>query len=95
VSDHLIQVAIRRDHQPCVHSDGTYAAQSFKFLLLENAQQLGLQLRWNIANFIQKEGSLVCEFDSSNLLCDGSGKRSLFVAEKFALQQSGGNGRAI
>ena len=93
--DHLCQVAIgRRDHAD-VDTDGARAAQPFEFLFLQNAQQLGLEFEGDVPDFIQKQRSLVGEFEAADLLRDGAGERAPFVAEEFAFQQPGGDRRAI
>jgi len=52
---HLSEIAVGRRHQPEIDVDGFGAAQSFRCLLLQSRQQLGLEIQRNVAHFIQKQ----------------------------------------
>ena len=54
IGDHLFQIAVSGSDQANVGLDQFIAAQTFKLLLLQNAQQLGLKLQRHVANFIEK-----------------------------------------
>src|SRR5262249_14165918 len=82
-------------NQPDVYAVGASASETFELPFLQDPQQLGLQRQRDVANLIQKEGSVVGEFKAADFLRDGSGKRTLLMTEEFALQQVKGNGRAI
>src|SRR5271169_2569631 len=69
---HLRQIPIRCSHQAHVHLVSPSAAQALEFLFLQDAQQLGLQCRWNIANLIEEEGTFVSQLETANLLRYGS-----------------------
>src|ERR1700739_639625 len=71
------------------------AAQAFKFLLLQDAQQFGLQSRRNVAHFVEKERAFVGQLETANLLCYGTGECASLVAKKLAFQQIERNGGAI
>ncbi len=83
-----------RDHAHVDFLSGV-AAQALKFLLLQDAQQLGLQLQRNVTDLVEEERSLVRQFEASDLARDGSGEGASLVAEELALQQAHGNGRAV
>src|SRR5271170_4338912 len=86
IFDHLFQVSVRgRDHS-YTHLLSAGAAQPFEFTLLQDPQQFGLQIEWNIAHFIQKESSLVRNLEAAGLSNDGAGECSFLVSEKFALE---------
>src|SRR5208282_3052251 len=89
------QIAIGGSDQAHVHVDRLCSSQAFELLVLQNAQQLGLQLQRNISNLVQQQSAFVGQFQPAQFLAYGSGKRSLLVAEQFAFQKSGGNGGAI
>jgi hypothetical protein len=42
-----------------MRSDRARASEAFKFLLLQDAQELSLQFQWDVANFIQEKRALV------------------------------------
>ena len=95
VRDHLRQVAVRGGHQPHVHPDGPRAAQALELLLLQGAKQLGLQLRGDVADLVEEQRPLVGQLEAADLLADGAREGALLVAEQLALQQAGGDGRAV
>ena len=71
------------------------AAESLKFLLLQDAQQFRLKFQRDVADFVQKQGALVRKFEAADFLSDRSGKCSLFMPEQFALQKPERNRGAI
>src|SRR6266699_1121393 len=95
VGDHLRQVAAGGCHDAHVHPDRLGAAQTLKFLLLQNAEQLGLKFHRDIPDLIQEDSSAISEFKPSDSTVDGAGECSALMTEQFALQKSGRNRRAI
>ena len=63
------------------------AAESLEFLLLQDSQQFRLKFQRDVADFVQKERTLVRQFKASSLLRDRSGECSLFVSEQFTFQK--------
>ena len=59
VGDHSRQVAVRGRHQAHVHLDRLRAAQALELLLLQHAEQLGLQLRRDVADLVEEQRPLV------------------------------------
>ena len=91
----LCQVAIGGGDQAHIGADGARAAQALELALLQHAQQLGLQLERNLADFVEEHGAAVGQLEAADALRDGAGERALLVAEQFAFQQAGGNGGAV
>src|SRR5207253_7075990 len=48
----------------------------FELAFLQGAQQLGLNLKWNVAHLIQKQRTLIGQFQPAKLLGNRTGKRS-------------------
>ncbi len=71
------------------------AAQAFEFLFLQNAQEFGLQLHGQVADFIEEKRAAVGKFEAADFLIDRSGKSAALVAEKFGFEQAAGDGGAI
>ena len=69
------------DDQAHIHFDGARAAQPFELVLLQDAQQLGLQLQRNVADFVEKQRAFMGQLEAADLLRDGAGERALLVAE--------------
>jgi hypothetical protein len=70
-------------------------AQPLKFALLQDSQQLRLHVERNIPDFVQEQGAFVCELEPAWLSHYCASKGALLVSEQFALQQPGGNSRAV
>src|SRR5271156_5362497 len=92
---HLRQIPIRCSHQPHVHLVSPSAAQALEFLFLQYAQQFGLQCRRNIAYLVQEKCAFIGGLETADLLRDGTGECTPFVAKKLTLQQTRRNGGAI
>ena len=54
-----------------------------------------LQLRTHAGDFVEKNGAAVRRLESAGFVVDGSGERSLDVAEQLAFQQTLGQGPAV
>src|SRR5438093_7839561 len=95
VGDHVRQVAVRGRHQAHVYPDRPRASQALKLLLLQGTEQFRLQLRRDIANFVEEQRPLVRQLEAADLLAHCAGEGPFLVAEQLALQQPGGDGRAV
>ena len=95
VDNHLLEIAVGGGDQSNVGLNQLVAPQTFELLLLEDAQQFGLQFQRHIAHFIEEQGAFVRQFEAADTLGAGPGKRAAFVAEQIALQQPGGHRRAV
>src|SRR5579864_693044 len=71
------------------------AAQPLELLFLKYPQELRLEFQRNFTNFVEKQSPLMRHLETADLLGDRSGEGALLVAKELALQQRGGNGRAI
>ena len=63
--------------------------------LLQHAQQLGLQLERQLADFVEEDGAVVGQLEPANLRAVGAGVGALLAAEQLALDQVGGEGGAV
>src|ERR1700678_1720726 len=70
-------------------------AQALKLLLLQNAQQFGLQCQWNVSDLIHEEGPFVSQLEAANSVGDSSCKSALLMTKKFTFQELEGNGSTI
>ncbi len=95
LSDTFRQVAVRRCHHPHLHLDRVVAPQTFELLILEHAQQLGLEFGRNLTDLVKKQRSPVCQLDPPDLAADGAGEGAFLMPEQFALKQAGGDGGAV
>ena len=77
----LGKIAIGGGDHPQIDLMSCNAAQPAKRLLLQNAQELGLNPRRQVADFIQEQGSAVGYFEQALLLAAGIGVGSRLASE--------------
>jgi hypothetical protein len=80
-SDHFLQVAVGGRDNSHIDSNGPAISQPFEFMLLEDARQFGLQLKWQVANLVQIDGPSICHLKAARRLRHGARKRAPLVAE--------------
>src|SRR6266404_5655509 len=71
------------------------ASQALELLLLQNAQQFGLESQRDITHFVQKECAFVGRFETTELLRNSACERALLMAKKFTFQEIERNSGAI
>src|SRR5437762_12579317 len=86
--NHLAEFAIGGRDQACIGSQRARASQAFELPFLEHAQQLGLQLEWNLPDLVEEYRAAVCQLEAADALCDSAGERAFFVTEQLAFQQA-------
>ena len=57
--DGLFQIAMRGGHDAHVHLGRFLCAEAHEFAILQNLQQLGLQLKIHVADFVEQDGAAV------------------------------------
>src|SRR5208337_3018652 len=90
-----IQIPIGGGNQTRVRREGLRTSQPFELALLQDAQQLGLELKRNLANLIQEYGSPIGQLKAADPLRDGAGEGAALMSEELTLQQSRRNGGAV
>jgi len=73
--DHLGEIAIGGGDQADIDGNGSCPADAFKFFFLQRTQNLRLEFRRQVTDFIEEERALVGELKSADLLRDGPGER--------------------
>ena len=63
------------------------AAEALELALLEHAQQLGLDGRRHLADFVEKQHAAVGLLDAARLGADRAGEGAALVAEQLRLEQ--------
>ena len=66
-----------------------------KLAFLQNAQQLGLRAGVQVADFVEEDGAAVGELELAAARGHGAGEGAFFMAEEFALEELGRDGRAV
>jgi hypothetical protein len=95
LGDEFRKIGVGGGDNANVHALGAVAAKAFEFLLLENAQEFGLEFERKIADFIEEERAAIGQLEASDFLADGAGEGAAFVAKEFGFEQSSGNRSAI
>ncbi len=92
--DFFLELAVgRRDHAH-VHVDVHRPADPPERPLLEKPEQLGLQGRHHLADFVEKHRAAVGRFEQPALLAIRAGEGAALVPEQLALEQVLGQRRA-
>jgi hypothetical protein len=81
--------------QPHVELQRAAAADPFQFALLQDAQQLGLKGRRDVADFVEKERAAVGHFEAALARRHGAGEGALLMPEEFRLEQILGQRSAV
>ena len=88
IRDQSFKILMCCGNQANINLNRLCPAHRFKFSLLKDSKQLDLCLCRNITDFVEEKGSTVRSFESSLFIILSSGKRSLHMAEKLALQET-------
>src|SRR6185295_4799609 len=88
-TNQLRQVEIRCCDDSDIHLNGSRAAQALELLFLQDAEQLGLQLEWQVADLIQEQRALIRQLESAGGLGERSREGAALVTEQLAFEQPG------
>src|SRR6266404_2167100 len=92
---HLLKILICRGNYPHIDSSRLRTPDSFELLLLNHAQELGLKLDRQFANFIEEKRTAIGGLKATYSMCQGSSEGASLMSKEFALDQRSGNGRAV
>ncbi|QJE81303.1 Uncharacterized protein PA52Ts1_6347 [Pseudomonas aeruginosa] len=95
LGDHRAQVAVGRGKDAHIGAAGHRIADAFVFLVLDEAQQLGLQGQREVADLVEEQGAAVSLADPAQGAFGGTGEGAATVPEQFAFHQFGGQRRAV
>src|SRR5262245_3029181 len=90
-----VEIDVRRADQPEVHVDDAIAADWPVFALLEDAEQLGLEVRRHLADFIQQQRAALGHLEEAFLVHRRAGERAFLVAKQLGLDEILWNGGAV
>ncbi len=85
--DVRLQVPVGRGDDADVGVAGARLADPLEVLLLQEAQQLGLQRRRDLADLVEEQRPPLGHLDPPRLIADRAGERPLGVSEQLARQQ--------
>ena len=76
VGDVLLQIPIGRSQHPDVHAPRRILADALELALLQDAQELRLQIRGNLADLVEEQRAAVGELEPPDPVAHGAGERS-------------------
>ena len=77
----VLNVHVGRRQYAHVGIDQVAAAEARVLMILQNMQELGLQVRGHLRDFVQENGALVGQFKFAGLGAHRAGERALFESE--------------
>jgi hypothetical protein len=89
------EVGVRGGDHPGVHRDLPAAAEPLDPVVLQEAEELDLEGRRQLADLVEEEGAAVRRLDAAAALGVGAGEGALLVAEELALEQRLRDRRAV
>src|SRR5215831_6293554 len=79
------EIVVRGRNHANINMNGVFAADPLELSALQRAQELGLQLKVEVADFIKKERPAIRLFESADPTCHRASESPSFMAEEFAL----------
>jgi hypothetical protein len=95
LGDHGLEVAVRGGDEADVGADELVAADAVEGLAFEDAEELGLEVEGEFADFVEEEGAVVGHFEFADALADGAGEGAFLVAEEFGFDEVGGHAGGV
>src|SRR5262245_20188770 len=82
-----LQIPVSGGYDPNIYGHRGDSSDPVKFPFLQKPQELGLKFQRDIADLVEKDRAAMGQFDLARLATVCAGKRALFMAEQFALQE--------
>ena len=80
---HVFQVLIGCGNDPDINGDRVFPTYPVEFIVLQDAEDFGLQGQFHIADFIEKQGASIGLLKFPHFGFYGPGESAAFVAEQF------------
>ena len=93
--DRAGEILVGGRHDPDIDADGARPADALDLLGLDGAQQLGLRLGPQVADFVQEERPRVGQLESADAAVGGARERAALVSEHSALDEVARNRGAV
>src|SRR5215469_10626893 len=85
--DQLFEILVGRGDDANIHPDGHGAPYPLESFFLQEVQQLRLNRRREIADFIEQHAAPRGRFEAPRLVLDRTGERTAHMPEQLTLQQ--------
>ena len=93
--DALFQILVRRGNDAYIGLDRAVAANAIEMAIAEHAQQPGLQVKWHVANLVEKQRAAVGLLKAATTHGLRTGEGTTLVAEQLGLEQVFRNRRRV
>ena len=93
--DRLLEVDVGRGNQAGVRAQCLGPADAVELLVLEHAQELGLDRRRQITDLVEEHGPLVGQFELPRLVAVSPREAALYVSEQLRFEQRLGQPGAV
>ena len=84
----FFEVLVGRADDAHVNLDRAHAADAFKLAFLQNAQQLRLEGRRDLADLVEKQRAAVRKFETTLAHGDGAGEGAFLMTEEFRFEHA-------
>src|SRR3990172_6219255 len=87
LGDCILKIPVGGGDHTNVGVDVPYSAHPLKLVVLKDTQQLGLDVRSDVADLVKKHASALGELEFPLFLRDGAGEGSFLMPEQLAFQK--------
>ena len=95
VVDRCLEVGVGRGDDADVDGQRRGLAERGDLARFEEAEQLGLQIEAQLADFVEEEGAAAGGADEARVVAVGAGERAAAMAEELAFEQIARDGGAV
>src|SRR3990172_228554 len=89
------QIMVRGGSDANIHVEGFFTADPLNLAFLDDAKQLHLHVRGEIADLIKENRASIGQLKASFSLANRSGKRAFFMSKELAFEYSFSQSRAV
>ena len=83
---HRAQITVGRREQASIRTQGYAAANPFELALLQKPQQLRLEFRSHLADFVEEECAVLRKLEAPGPATHSASERATFMPEELALE---------
>src|SRR5262245_16461044 len=81
------KISIGRGNYPDVDAARQLLANALELPFLKDAQELRLEIGWNVTDLVEKKGPPIREFESSDSVTNSPCERAPYMTKEFTLEQ--------
>jgi CDI toxin RNase A-like protein len=89
------EVVVGGGDQAYIDTQSAIPTKALELLFLQHAKKFGLELWWEVADFVEEKSAAVGKLEPPDFLRERAGEGATFVAEQLGFQQAGGDGGTI